>query len=219
MAIRNSKARSYSYLTNQIRNLAGILQDNELYTTIQWVPSHVDIPHNEYVDGLAKQAHNLPEETAIPLDQKEMKKLMRSTLQKNCQLQYETEHRLHIAGIKSSFVRWPWASSQNRKTETAMARLRIGHTKLNANLHRFHQADNPNCQTCQVEETPKHVLEACRTYEYERLILHQTLYRLGVRRPNMKTLLGGGTYDVATQEKIRTAVEVFLMSSGAIDHI
>ena len=219
MAIRNSRSRSYSFLTNQIRNLASILEEGELNVTIQWIPSYVDLPGNEHVDGLAKSAHTLLEVTRTPLDQKEMKKVMKSNLQRNCQLQYEAHRRLHIMDIKSRFEHWPWASSQNRKLETALARLRIGHSRLKGSLARFNTALNPNCLVCRVEESPEHILEACRSFECERLILHQTLHRLRVRIPNTKTLLGGGNYDAATQEIIKTAVGVFLTSSGAIDLI
>ena len=112
MAISNCKSRSNSFLTNQIRNLADILDDNELKITIQWIPSHMDIPANNHVDGLAKSGHNLPEETRFPLAQKEMKKLIRSNLQRICQLKYEADDQLHIIGIKRKLEHWPWASSK-----------------------------------------------------------------------------------------------------------
>ena len=219
MAIGNRKSRSYSYLTNQIQRLGNILEE-ELEITIQWVPSHVNLTHNEHVDGLAKTAHRLQEETSAPLDKKEVKMMIDSKLQRICQIQYEAvRDDLHIGGIKRTLEHWPWASSKSRRIETALARLRIGHTRLKKNLHRFNLAEDPNCSTCRTEETPQHILEACRKFEVERLILHQSLYRLRVRTPNYKTLLGGGKYDKTTQEKIKEALEVFLTSSGAIDMI
>ena len=220
MAIRHHKSRSYSHLCNQIRNLAKIAEDNEIEVTIQWVPSHVNLAENEHVDGLAKLAHELQDETMTPLDKKEMKRLIFTKLLRSCQLQYETVREdLHIGRIKRSFEHWPWAAAKNRKLETALARLRIGHTRLKQNLFRFNMEEDPNCSTCGVEETPQHILEACRRYERERLILHQSLYRLKVRTKTMKTLLGGGDHDATTQEKIKEAVGVFLTSSGAIEEI
>ena len=100
-----------------------------------------------------------------------------------------------------------------------MARLRIGHSNLKENRFRFNQTGDPNCVVCGVPETPAHILEACRRFVVERLYLHQSMYRLGVRTPNMKNLLGGGNHDAATQEGIRKAVEVFLISSNALDLI
>ena len=68
MAISNTLTRSYSFLTNKIRNLANILEEVEL--TLQWIPSHVGLDHNEYVDQLAKAAHDSPDMISIPLDKK-----------------------------------------------------------------------------------------------------------------------------------------------------
>ena len=64
LAVRNTKLRCCSYLTNQIRNLASILEEVEI--TLQWIPSHVGLVHNEHVDGLAKAAHNSLEITSTP---------------------------------------------------------------------------------------------------------------------------------------------------------
>ena len=138
-----------------------------------------------------------------------------------CQLQYEAavQQGLHIGTVKSRLEHWPWTSSKNRKTETAMARLRIGHSRLKENLYRFHLADSPNCDTCGVPETPVHILEVCQRFTAERAIMQQSLQKIDVLSTNMKTLLGGGRYDAATQEGIRTAVEHFLTSSGAINLI
>ena len=126
MAISNTTSRSYYYLTNQIRNLGNILEEVEL--TLQWIPSHVGLEHNEYVDLLAKAAHNSPDTTSIPLDKKEIKRLVEDKIQKVCQLQYEAaqQQNLHIGTIKRKLEHWPWASCKNRRVETAMTRLKYG---------------------------------------------------------------------------------------------
>ena len=101
MAIGNTLARSYSFLTNKIRNLANILEDIEL--TLQWIPSHVGLEHNEHVDLLAKAAHDSPDMISIPLDKMEIKRVIEDKIQKVCQLQYEAarQQNLHIGTIKS----------------------------------------------------------------------------------------------------------------------
>ena len=137
------------------------------------------------------------------------------------QLKYEAARQdgLQIGEIRSRLEHWPWVTSKNRRTETAMARLRIGHTKLKQSLFRFHLADDPNCTVCGVPETPVHILEECRRFSTERAIMHQALHRVGVRTASSKTLLGGGLYDSDTQAMIRTAVEAFLINSDALDLI
>ena len=219
MAISNTTTRSYTYLTNQIRNLAKILEEVEL--TLQWIPSHVGLEHNEHVDQLAKRAHNSPVEIPTPLDKKEINRLIDGKIKRVCQLQFEAavQQNLHIGTIKSKLQYWPWTSSTNRRTETAMARLRIGHSKLRESLFRFHLADDPNCEICRVPETPVHILETCQSFDRERTAMHLALRKVGVLLTNTKTLLGGGDYEAKIQEEIRKAVEVFLTSSGAIDQI
>ena len=219
LAINNTKVRSYSYLTNQIRNLSNILEEMDL--TLQYIPGHVGLDGNEYVDKLAKSAHILPDETSAPLDRKEINRMIDDKIKAVCQIQYEAAvgQNLHIGTVKSKLEHWPWISSKNRRTETAMARLRIGHSRLKQSLHRFNLADDPNCEVCGVLETPAHILETCQKFNAERAIMHLELHKVGVLCTNIKTLLGGGKHDVKTQESIRTAVEVFLTSSGALDLI
>ena len=100
-----------------------------------------------------------------------------------------------------------------------MARLRIGHTKLKQNLFRFNLADEANCSVCRVPETPEHVMVSCQRFTAHRNIMHQTLRKLGIQMPDLRVLLGGGRYETKIQEEIKTAVERFLTSSGAIDLI
>ena len=193
LAIHSYKLRSCSYLTNQIRNLASILEEVEV--TLQWIPSHVGLEHNEHVDGLAKTAHHSLEITPTPLDLKELKRMTKENLQRIWQLKYEAARQegLQIGEIRSRLEHWPWFTSKNRRTETAMARLRIGHTKLKQSLFRFQLANDPNCIVCGVPETPAHILEECRRFSTERTTMHQALHRAGVRTTSSKTLLGGWT--------------------------
>ena len=220
MAIDNYRAKSYSHMTNQILNLANILDESEVDVTIQWIPSHVGLSGNEQADSLAKAAHAHVEETATPLDQNEIKKLLETKLRSRCQTQYAAVSQdLHIGRIKQAYEQWPWTSFKSRRTETAMARLRIGHTKLKQNLFRFNLADEANCSVCRVPETPEHVMVSCQRFTAHRNIMHQTLRKLGIQMPDLRVLLGGGRYETKIQEEIKTAVERFLTSSGAIDLI
>ena len=188
--------------------------------TIQWIPSHVGVQGNEHVDGLAGEAHALVEATSSPLDQCEAKKLIDTRLQKSWQRKYEAARQdLHIGIVKATVEHWPWTSSKSRKMETAMARLRIGHTKLKQNLFRFNLADDPNCSVCRTPETPAHLMESCQRFNREREKMHQALRRMGIYSTNLKTLLGGGQYDTKLQEEIKAEVELFLSRSGAINLI
>ncbi|MPC92177.1 hypothetical protein E2C01_087251 [Portunus trituberculatus] len=44
----------------------------------------------------------------------------------------------------------PWVRQQSRALDVALTRLRLGHTTLNAHLHRLHLAPDPHCPWCSV---------------------------------------------------------------------
>ena len=219
-ALESHRRRSSSFTTNQILNLAHILKDSEVDLTIQWIPSHVGLMGNERADELAKAAHNLTALTNAPLDPTEMKLKIKSTCKRRCQQRYDIDKlETHIGCIRSTLGHWPWTSCKSRRVETAMTRLRIGHSRLRAHLFRFGLVDDPNCNTCAVPENSKHIMEECHRSRHERTILFQKMRTLGIQRPNTRVLLGGGEYDIAIQGEIVKAVEYFLTSSGSIDLI
>lgn len=95
-----------------------------------------------------------------------------------------------MASIKSVLRNWPWASiPNNRKLETALTRLRLGHCGLNAHLYRFVLHHTPFCE-CGVPETVLHCFVDCERYRRPRLNLrailgrHKLIFNLG-------NLLGG----------------------------
>ena len=220
MALQNHHHRSYSFATNQILNLASILKDNEVNLAIQWIPSHVGLAGNEKADALAKAAHNLPRITEAPLDPMEMKTKLKAVCKERCQQRYDAaKQETHIGSIRDKFEPWPWTSSKSRRMETAMARLRIGHSRLKAHLFRFGLTTDPNCITCGVPENTKHILVECSRTRRERGALSLKLGRLGIQTPTTRVLLGGGDFDLSTQHEIRKALENFLSSSGTVDLI
>ena len=219
-ALESHRQKSCSFTTNQMLNLAHILKDSEVNLTIQWIPSHVGLMGNERADELVKSAHDLTLLTNAPLDPTEMKLKIKSTCRRRCQQRYDIDKlETHIGGIRSTLEHWPWSSFKSRRVETAMARLRIGHSRLKAHLFRFGLVNDPNCNTCAVPENTKHILEECYRSRQERRVLYQKMHALGIQRPSTKVLLGGGDYDIALQGEIMKAMEYFLTSSGSIDLI
>ena len=131
------------------------------------------------------------------------------------QLHYNTEKDgLHIGRIKPKIEHWPWATYKLRYIETAVARLRIGHSELNANMYRFNQAENPNCNRCQVPETVEHFLMSCRRFTRERQNLFTALRIKGIHNISMTTILGGDQLTPSQQAWIASALELFLRQSG-----
>ena len=124
---------------------------------------------------------------------------------------------MHIGSIKPTIGHWPWVNYRHRYVETAAARLRIGHTELNANMFRFNQAESPNCDRCQVPETVEHYLMSCSRFTQARLELFTAQRKEGIRNISTTTILGGGQLTPAQQTRIASALEVFLRQSGRMN--
>ena len=85
--------------------------------------------------------------------------------------QLETQTGKHLREIKTKVGHWPWTSiPENRKLESMMSRLRIGHFGLRANRERFGMEISMHCD-CGYLETVKHVLLECEIYINQRDLL------------------------------------------------
>ena len=220
-SLQNSSTSKCPIQENHIYRTAALITENDLSITLQWVPSHTGLEHNDRADEEAKIAHNLEVPTPCPLGREEGKRIIKKAAQEAWQLRYETiqeERRLQdkpleIATIKTSIEHWPWTSHRHRPVETAMARMRISHVELNSYLHRFDQAPSPLCHTCNEEEDVTHYLLRCRRYRQERYQLFKNLLEEGILNINKKILLGGGDLNPNKQKVILDAVGTYLKES------
>ena len=71
--------------------------------------------------------------------------------------------------IKPEIKFWKTAHYKNRKFETLLARLRIGHTNI-THSYRMERprVPRPECEVCNQPLTVKHLLIECRKYQNER---------------------------------------------------
>ncbi|KAG0710335.1 hypothetical protein GWK47_023033 [Chionoecetes opilio] len=84
-----------------------------------------------------------------------------------------------------------WTHSPSRALDTAVTRLRIGHTRLNAHLHKLGMTADPHCPWCPTyPDTPEHLLLQCPRHHSHRTALLQSLSPLLLRRPTLADLLG-----------------------------
>jgi len=173
---------------------------------ICWIPSHRGIPGNDKADIAAKQAINENFITIPNISRDDGKMYIRKNI---CTAwkQYwhnkvnETNIGRHMRTIRENVSYWPWTSiPKNRRQETCLARLRLGHTGLADNQHRMGMVASPLCE-CGQNETVKHYLMECTQYRDERRKLQQILANNGIDF-NMSNILGGGNYSVSTQRHI-----------------
>ena len=208
---------NYKRQVNRATRIAEIITENDATITLQWVPSHVGLAGNELADQLAKEGHLLTNETPCPLGTEEVKRLVKNEKIKAWQRQYDAvKEETHIGSVKPTIGHWPWATFKNRPTETAVARLRIGHTILNESMHRFNQADSPLCNRCSTPESIEHYLMTCRRFEQERRKLFLSIRNAGIQNISVKTVLGGDSLSQQEQNHIAAALETYLKASGRL---
>ena len=129
--------------------------------------------------------------------------------------EWEIDRRSYKIGtIKQKWEYWPWCEVGNRKVEVSMARLRMGHSRLNSHMFRIGLSDSPNCSSCGSEETIEHFMLHCPRYFSHRVVLRSNLVCLGVRDMSLETLLGGGDFDKEMKIKINKRVCIYIRNCG-----
>ena len=207
---------------NTAFRIAEILLENNFNITIQWVCSHTGLTGNDYVDGLAKQAHQLTREIKCPLGKEEVKRLIKIAKNKAWQTRYDLaleNGELHIGTIKNTIGFWPWAIFKHRAMETAVTRLKIGHSELNESLNRFGQADSPLCSICNTPESVEHYLLVCRRYVLQRRKLIRALNQNGIQNINVKTILGGAKLTKEKQMYIANNLEIYIRETRRLNGV
>ncbi|MPC35035.1 hypothetical protein E2C01_028444 [Portunus trituberculatus] len=78
--------------------------------------------------------------------------------------------------------------------DTSVTRLKIGHTRLNAHLHRLGMTDSTHCPWCPTQlDTLEHLLLHCPRHHSHHVALLHSLSTIHPHRPTLTLLLGGCT--------------------------
>ena len=139
--------------------------------TLCWVPSHINVDGNEAADRAAR----LTAESNMPVDCIQLPHTdYYSQIRQKCRDSWrdiwtETPTTNKLRAIKATTNVWNSSSQDNRKHEVALARLRIGHTRLtHGYLMEGRRDEPPFCEDCVVPLSVQHLLAECPSLNNER---------------------------------------------------
>ena len=186
---------------------------------IQWIPSHCGIQGNESADQLAKAANNRPSWTQIETPLSDLQAKCKKAIWHKWQQERKNELILSNLGKlrEKNYLEPLVTSLKEKRLNTAIIRLRIGHCGLRQHLHRLKLEDSPRCE-CGQEEDVKHVLLSCPKYYTARVIFKQALFKHKIPF-TLSHILGS---DKDPPEKIKILfrhLAVFIKSTKLIERI
>ena len=99
-----------------------------------------------------------------------MKRQVREAISKRWQEKWNSLDRegRKLREIKQDVRRWKSSQNKNRRIETTLSRLRVGHTNITHSYLMQSQANPPECEVCSELVTVKHLLLECRKYTQAR---------------------------------------------------
>ncbi|XP_050706946.1 uncharacterized protein LOC126992319 [Eriocheir sinensis] len=198
--ISTHKPHTHHTLCFAIHSLLAQLTSGGRRVHLQWVPSHSGIVGNTVADQAANLAHSHPQPIHRPPDHSDVLIHLQQSSNRHWTTRLTADLRL-------------------RPLDTAITRLRIGHTCLNAHLHRLNMVQDPHCPWCPTQpDTPEHLLH-CPRFHSLRTNLKASLTRLHIHRPTLEDLLGSNTLSPNTAFQALKCTQTFLQKSGQLNRI
>jgi len=152
-----------SFYTARIRD---ILNSNQSYIKLLWIPGHTNITGNDTADAAAKEAHLFPQFYENNYNNKDTQLFIKQKFKKQFASLWEntSDHYKLINPNKLSLKNYNIKENNfNRQDLVKFSRLRLGHSKLT-----HEHIINKQCGRCNTTITIKHILLECPLFLSER---------------------------------------------------
>ena len=131
-----------------------------------WIPSHIGITGNEYVDCIAKGALSLPcNDYKVPYT--DFKGIVKQHINKLWQNLWDLSQNTKLKLIKPEVNSKVSLIETTRQKDIVLTRLRIGHTHL-THSYLLKSEEQPECIPCNEALTVKHILIDCKDFDHIR---------------------------------------------------
>ena len=159
MAIKEKKL-DHPFLIDFFEHYTQLCQEGK-DIKLMWVPSHVNIKGNEEADAAAKEA--LAEELPADLKTKfsDLKAGVLSYIKGKWQAEWANEKDNKLQRIQPDRCAPLPRCCNNRKEESVLTRLHIGHTRLTHAYLMKQDEEAPMCIGCDEPLTVEHILTRC----------------------------------------------------------
>ena len=161
-------------IVSQIHDWLVLVTNRHKTVQFCWVPAHVGVHGNELADVAAKAATRLAHVSPVNIPLSDVKSQIGKFSREQWQRHWSSlASNLKLKSIRPSVS--PWSHFRgDRRSNTILTRLRIGHTHL---THRYLMTSGaerqaPLCFTCQVILTVQHILVDCPRFSIERRANH-----------------------------------------------
>lgn len=190
VSIYNQKSESRPDLIMEILQNLFELKQIKIEVQFMWVPAHVGIKGNEEADKLAKQVVDEDRvEIELSHSLKEIKSVIKEEMIKKWQQYWDNESKgRHLYAIQKKVGKGR-KRGRNRREESIITRLRVGHTGLNKTLHLISKHPTGLCEKCGQSETVEHVFINCNGYDEEREVLREELWKNEGKELTLKNIL------------------------------
>ena len=156
----NKHKISHPFIADILELYNSLINKQNKKIVLAWIPSHVGIKGNEVVDMAAKKALKLPVSKNIFIPFTDLKKKVNDYVGNQWIRSWSKQINNKLFHIVPDLSKRLPCYTSNRKTDTILTRLRIGHT-LFSHSFLLNKTDPPWCSPCDSLLSVKHILLDC----------------------------------------------------------